>query len=108
MILIVKSTSALPTSLPTPFALLTSLTLLPLVAALSGCGQTGPLYMPNKPVGHGARHGPAPVPATAPVPAGAPIQLSPPSPAAGVTIPAANSNANNSEATNPSPPSTQP
>jgi hypothetical protein len=106
VILIVKSSFALPASLltplPTPCALLTSLAL---ITALSGCGQTGPLYMPNQHVGHGVHHSAGAAPA--PVPASAPIQLSPPSPAAGVTTPVANSNANNTEATNQSPPSTQ-
>lgn len=95
MILIVKSSFALPTFLTRP----TGPTLLmALLVTLSGCGQTGPLYMPNKPVGHGAHRPPAAV--TAPTATTAPIQLSPPAPAAGVSMPAANSNSNNTEATN--------
>jgi predicted small lipoprotein YifL len=96
VILIVKSSFALPTSLMRP----TGPTLLmALLVTLSGCGQTGPLYMPNKPVGHGAHRAPAAATAPGTHPA-APIQLSPPAPAAGVTMPAANSNSNNTEATN--------
>ena len=105
MILIVKSSFALPTSLTVPTSLtrLTGPTLLmALLVTLSGCGQTGPLYMPNKPVGHGAHRAPAgaTAPGTRPAATTAPIQLSPPAPAAGVTMPAANSNSNNTEATN--------
>jgi len=94
VILIVKS----------PFALLTSLATL---MALSACGQTGPLYMPKPP----ARPGAAP---TSAAPAGTTtntatpaVQISPPAPAAGVTVPAAGSNANNTEANNQTPPATQ-
>jgi predicted small lipoprotein YifL len=86
-----------------PFALLTSLATL---MALSACGQTGPLYMPKPP----ARPGAAP---TSAAPAGTTntatpaVQISPPAPAAGVTVPVAGSNANNTEATNQAPPATQ-
>lgn len=98
MILIVKS----------PFALLTSLATL---MALSACGQTGPLYLPKPPARPAAAQ-PAATPAgtttttngTTPTP---PVQLSPPAPAAGVTIPLGNSNANNPEATRQSTPATQ-
>jgi len=98
VILIVKS----------PFALLTSLAIL---SGLSACGQTGPLYLP-KPPARPAAAKPAATPAgttnttngTTPTP---PVQLSPPAPAAGVTIPLGNSNANNPEATNQSAPATQ-
>jgi predicted small lipoprotein YifL len=57
---------------------------------LSGCGQTGPLYMPKPPNRPAAAHAAAPA---APV-----IQSSPPAPAAGVTPPVAGSNANNTQA----------
>ena len=95
MILIVKS----------PFALLTSLATL---MALSACGQTGPLYMPKPP----ARPAAAP---TSAAPAGTTnstgtppaTQLTPPAPAAGVTTPVGNSNANNTQAPNQPPPATQ-
>jgi len=70
VILIVKS----------PFALMASLVL------LSGCGQTGPLYMPHPP----AR------PAASTPPAKA---IVPPAPGAGVTPPVGGSNANLPEAT---------
>lgn len=98
MILIVKS----------PFALLTSLATL---MALSACGQTGPLYLPKPPTRPAAAQ-PAATPAgttnttngTTPTP---PVQLSPPAPAAGVTVPVGTSNANNTEATRQSPPATQ-
>ena len=86
--------------------------LLPLTAAvLSACGQTGPLYLPKPPTRPAAAQ-PAATPAgttnttngTTPTP---PVQLSPPAPAAGVTVPVGNSNANNTEATRQSPPATQ-
>lgn len=93
MILIVKS----------PFALLTSLATL---MALSACGQTGPLYMPKPPARSPAAHTNAAATGTTNTPAPA-VQLSPPAPAAGVTVPAAGSNANNTEATHQTPPATQ-
>jgi predicted small lipoprotein YifL len=77
----VKSPFALPAA---AFAGLATLVL------LSGCGQTGPLYMskpPNRPATAPA------APAAGPV-----IQSSPPAPAAGITPPVAGSNANNTQA----------
>jgi len=80
VILIVKSSFALPISLVT-------------LALLSACGQTGPLYMPKPPHrGAQAPAAPAPAPGTVAVP---------PAPAAGTAIPSAGSNANNTQATNP-------
>lgn len=132
MILIVKSPIALPTCLI-------------LLAALSGCGQTGPLYMPNQAMRHGHKvAGAPPKPATATSTAATPslsastpsattaattgaatsegaattgaentstsaptnapmVQMSPPSPAAGLAAPMANSNANSGEAINQTP-----
>ena len=96
MILIVKS----------PFALLTSLATL---MALSACGQTGPLYMPKPP----ARIPAANTNAVATGPTNtsgtnsAAVQIAPPAPAAGVTVPAAGSNANNTQAPNQPAPATQ-
>jgi predicted small lipoprotein YifL len=90
-----------------PFALLTSLATL---MALSACGQTGPLYMPKPPARTPAAHtaaAPAGTPTNTANTNGAAVQISPPAPAAGVTVPAAGSNANNTEATNQPPPATQ-
>ena len=96
MILIVKS----------PFALLTSLATL---MALSACGQTGPLYMPKPPARTPAAHtNAAPAGTTNTTTATPAVQLAPPAPAAGVTVPAAGSNSNNTEANNQTPPAKQP
>jgi predicted small lipoprotein YifL len=86
-----------------PFALLTSLATL---MALSACGQTGPLTMPKPPARIPAANTNAAAPGTQNTAAPA-VQISPPAPAAGVTVPAAGSNANNTEATNQPPPATQ-
>ena len=84
MILIVKSSFALPTALAATLA-------------LSACGQTGPLTMPKPPHRQGAA-----APATPAAPATAPATIVvPPAPAAGNAIPAAGSNANNTQATTP-------
>lgn len=83
MILIVKPSFALPSTLVT-------------LALLSACGQTGPLYMPKPPHRAGAQ---APA---APAPAPAPNSIAvPPAPAAGTAVPSAGSNANNTQATTP-------
>jgi predicted small lipoprotein YifL len=77
--------------------------------ALSACGQTGPLYMPKPPARTPAANtnaAPAGTTNTAGT-NGAAVQISPPAPAAGVTVPAAGSNANNTEANNQTPPATQ-
>lgn len=100
MILIVKSSFALPSGLA-------------LLLTLSACGQTGPLYMPHTPPKTARHHGnaatPATTPATTPVPATAiGTATSPPAPAAGVVGPSVNSNANDTQATQPpTPPATQ-
>jgi predicted small lipoprotein YifL len=83
VILIVKSSFALPAALAT-------------LLTLSACGQTGPLYMPKPPKHKGA----VPAGPAAPAPAPATIAV-PPAPAAGTAVPAAESNANNTQATMP-------
>jgi hypothetical protein len=96
VILIVKLPFALPAGLA-------------LSLALSGCGQTGPLYMPKTPPpGHhgAARPAPAPVaPAQPAVPAltgsGIGTGDSPPAPAAGTVGPTTDSNANDTQAIQP-------
>lgn len=93
MILIVKS----------PFALLTSLATL---MALSACGQTGPLYMPKPPARSPAAHTNAAAAGTTNTTAPA-TQITPPAPAAGVTVPVGTSNANNTQAPNQPSPATQ-
>ncbi len=93
MILIVKS----------PFALLTSLATL---MALSACGQTGPLYMPKPPTRPAAASTSA-APAGTTDSTGTATRITPPAPAAGVTPPVGNSNANNTQAPNLPPPATQ-
>lgn len=93
MILIVKS----------PFALLTSLATL---MALSACGQTGPLYMPKPPARTPAANTNAAAAGTTNAPAPA-TQITPPAPAAGVTVPVGTSNANNTQAPNQPPAATQ-
>jgi predicted small lipoprotein YifL len=82
VILIVKSSFALPIALTT-------------LLVLSACGQTGPLYMPKPPKHKGAAPaGPAAPPA--------PVSIAvPPAPAAGTAVPAGGSNANNTQATTP-------
>lgn len=87
-----------------PFALLTSLATL---MALSACGQTGPLTMPKPPARIPAANTNAAATGTTKNTATPAIQISPPAPAAGVTVPAAGSNANNTEAPNQPPPATQ-
>ncbi|WP_322401838.1 LPS translocon maturation chaperone LptM [Massilia luteola] len=87
-----------------PFALLTSLATL---MALSACGQTGPLTMPKPPARIPAANTHAAATGTTQNTATPAIQISPPAPAAGVTVPAAGSNANNTEAPNLPPPATQ-
>ncbi len=94
MILIVKS----------PFALLTSLATL---MALSACGQTGPLYMPKPPARIPAANTNAAATGTTTNTAKPAVQIAPPAPAAGVTVPAAGSNANNTQAPNQPAPATQ-
>jgi len=87
VILIVKSSFALPIALAT-------------LSLLTACGQTGPLYMPKPP----QRQATAPAaPAATPAPASIAV---PPAPAAGTAVPSAASNANNTQATTP--PSSQP
>jgi len=81
VILIVKSSFALPAALAT-------------LLTLSACGQTGPLYMPKPPKHKGA----APAGPAAPQPATIAV---PPAPAAGTAVPSAESNANNTQATIP-------
>lgn len=96
MILIVKSSFALPSGLA-------------LLLTLSACGQTGPLYMPHTPPKTARHHGNAATPATTPAPATAiGTATSPPAPAAGVVGPSVDSNANDTQATQPpTPPATQ-
>jgi len=77
VILIVKSSFALPSALAT-------------LMLLSACGQTGPLYMPKPP--HRQAAAPAATPASVVVP---------PAPAAGTAVPSADSNANNTQAITP-------
>jgi predicted small lipoprotein YifL len=75
---------------------------------LSACGQTGPLYMPKPPARPAAAHTPAPAPAgtTNTTNSAAPaIQLTPPAPAAGVTIPVGG--ANDTQVPNQPTPATQ-
>jgi predicted small lipoprotein YifL len=80
VILIVKSSFALPAALAT-------------LLTLSACGQTGPLYMPKPPKHKGAAPaGPAAQPSTIVVP---------PAPAAGTAVPSGESNSNNTQATTP-------
>jgi len=94
VILIVKS----------PFALLTSLATL---MALSACGQTGPLYMPKPPARIPAANTNAAATGTTTNTATPAVQIAPPAPAAGVTVPPAGSNANNTQAPNQPAPATQ-
>ncbi|MCC2961357.1 lipoprotein [Massilia sp. IC2-278] len=59
-----------------------------IASALTGCGQTGPLYMPMPP----ARPAPAnatlgAMPLATPAPASAPVQTTAPSPGAGTAQP---------------------
>ena len=85
MILIVKSSFALPSALAT-------------LILLSACGQTGPLYMP-KPPKHKASAAAGPA---APQAQAQPASIAvPPAPAAGTAVPSAESNANNTQATTP-------
>nr|WP_314544254.1 lipoprotein [uncultured Massilia sp.] len=85
-----------------PFALPSGLALL---LTLSACGQTGPLYMPHTPPKTARHHGNAATPATTPAtkPAATAIgtATSPPAPAAGVVGPSVDSNANDTQATQP-------
>jgi predicted small lipoprotein YifL len=83
VILIVKSSFALPTALAT-------------VLALSACGQTGPLTMPKPPQRQGAA-----APAAPATPATPPSITVPPAPGAGTAVPVAGSNADNTQATTP-------
>jgi predicted small lipoprotein YifL len=96
VILIVKSSFALPAG--------TGL-LLPLLLTLSACGQTGPLYMPHTPPKTARHHGNATTPATPATPASTATAIgtatSPPAPAAGVVGPSVDSNANDTQATQP-------
>jgi predicted small lipoprotein YifL len=93
MILIVKSSFALPAAA------------VALAALLSACGQPGPLYMP-KPPARGAANAPAASTPAAPA-APAPVTTAtPPAPAAGMTVPPAGSNSNNTQAPQ-TPPATQ-
>jgi predicted small lipoprotein YifL len=75
--------------------------------ALSACGQTGPLYMPKPPARIPAANTNAAATGTTTNTVMPAAQLSPPAPAAGVTVPAAGSNANNTQAPNQPPPATQ-
>jgi predicted small lipoprotein YifL len=74
--------------------------------ALSACGQTGPLYMPKPPARIPAANTPAAATGTTNTPAPA-TQITPPAPAAGVTVPVGTSNANNTQAPNQPPAATQ-
>jgi len=82
VILIVKSLNVL----------FPSAALLALAATLTGCGQTGPLYMPTPPakpanatLGATPLATPAPAPTSAPSPA--PVQTTAPAPGAGTAQP---------------------
>jgi len=79
VILIVKS----------PTALFPAAALLALAAtALTGCGQTGPLYMPTPPARPAnATLGSTPLATPAPAPTSAPAQSTAPSPGAGTAQP---------------------
>jgi predicted small lipoprotein YifL len=74
-----------------------------MLALLSACGQPGPLYMP-KPPARAAAGAPAAAAPAAPAPV---TSASPPAPAAGMTVPSAGSNANNTQAPQSSSPPTQ-
>jgi predicted small lipoprotein YifL len=69
---------------------------------LSACGQPGPLYMPKPPARAAAATPTAPAAPATPV-----TTASPPAPAAGMTVPPAGSNANNTQAPQSSSPATQ-
>ncbi|MGJ7915915.1 LPS translocon maturation chaperone LptM [Massilia sp. LXY-6] len=74
------------------------------LALLSACGQPGPLYMPKPPARAASTPAAPVVPVVPVVPA---TTASPPAPAAGMTTPAAGSNANNTQAPQSSTPPAQ-
>lgn len=88
VILIVKSSFALPAALAT-------------LLTLSACGQTGPLYMPKPPKHKGAAPAGPAAPQTQPQLQQPATIAVPPAPAAGTTMPAGESNSNNTQATMP-------
>jgi hypothetical protein len=83
VILIVKSPYVLPTVLPTVLSFC--------LALLAGCGQTGPLTMPKPPARPTAA---AAAPPATPAPAQQMKVVTPPAPAAGVSMPIGPASAN--------------